>query len=196
MIRIHDGSTIELNEANSHDEATMKSVARFIIYSLLVTALSSNAAPHFRQAKSKKVGGYLTDGVFVGGQNLIEGTSLLNIRRHFSKKSKVERVVLDIGDYFGRPLVGKLGYFHIRINKKQRKIFIELTDLKKVKLPKDRFVRLVSASPVVQEMNYHFDAVDHTFVLEFSLNKSVALEVFKMPSNHKAGRIVLDMKVL
>ncbi|MCB0422667.1 MAG: hypothetical protein KDD61_16820 [Bdellovibrionales bacterium] len=163
---------------------------------LLFLIVTADGAPNFKSASTNKKGLYLVDGVFQGGRTLIEGTSLLNIRRHYYPKQKTERLVFDMGDFFGRPLLNRVGHFYVKINKHRRSINIEFTDLKKLNMSKDKLLRVVAQSPLINDFTYSFDPLDHSFVLVLKMKENVAVEAFQLPSAQKASRIVLDIKVL
>ena len=57
------------------------------------------------------------------------GFSLLNVRRDLSRKLGMERIILDIGDYQGRPLKGKVGYFQASVQKSPARVVVDLAQL-------------------------------------------------------------------
>ena len=75
----------------------MNPIQPLIFSAVIFLSQGSQAATPYKQTLSVKKNAYASDGVFIGGK-AGAGTSLLNVRRIFSPKAQLERVVLDLGD--------------------------------------------------------------------------------------------------
>lgn len=136
---------------------------------------------------------YIEHGVISGGES---GTAftLLNVRRVFSAKDKVERILLDLGDAFGKPLVGQVSYFQAAIEKDKPRVVIDLSQMLASGVSAESIKKIFAASPYVKEAKINFDPVDSTITIQLMLKKRVQLEAFKLPSSDKSSRIAIDLR--
>src|SRR5438128_53446 len=87
------------------------------------------AASPYKQSLEVKKNIYAVDGVFTGGR-AGGGTSLLNVRRIFSPKAKIERVTIDLGDKDAKPAGKNMGYFQVSVDAKDNRVVVDLSQLK------------------------------------------------------------------
>jgi len=177
----------------------MKSLSTLTtILVLAATALPSaaSAAVDRRLAANQKLNHYLQYGTVIGGETPAgsHGFSLLDVRRIFAAKDHIERILLDFGDDQGKPLKGKLGYYHVSIEKGQTRVVVDLAQMLGSNINQDRIRQIFQASPLVKEARINYDPVDSNITLQLLLKKKVMLEVFQLPSKDKASRVVLDLK--
>lgn len=154
---------------------------------------SSFAASTYKQALPKKINAYLNEGVVTGGR-AGKGYSLLNVRRDLSPKLGMERVILDLGDLEGKPLMGKASYFQASIEKNPPRIVIDLAQLSRSAVSEAKLKQIFKKSPYVKNVELTSDPEDRSASLVLSLNENMGVEVFEMPSQDKASRIVIDLK--
>ncbi len=163
---------------------------------VLVTGLSLEAfaLPH-RKALDHKTNQYLSEGIFVGGRSGMGGT-LLDVRRSFDKSAQAERIVLDWGDERGRPLLGKIGFFHIGLDKKNKRAVIDLTQVSQSGLSEDAVVKRLKDSPLIKKTQLIFDPFNVSTQLILDFKSDVAVEAFYLLEPTKAARLVLDLRPL
>ncbi len=136
---------------------------------------------------------YIERGAISGGES---GTAftLLNIRRIYSSKDRVERILLDLGDAYGKPLKNQVSYFQAAIEKENPRVVIDLSQMLASGVSKESLVKTFKASPFVKDTKINFDPLDSTITIQLILRKQVQLEAFKLPSADKASRIAIDLK--
>lgn len=163
-----------------------------ILVTVLVT-LPVAADSIYKKALPTKRNLYLTSGVVLGGES---GTSftLLGIRRQQAKNQSMERVILDIGDQAGKPLLNKLSYYQVSIEKNPPRIVIDLSQVNQTRVSETAIANLFAKSALVKSTSLTSDPEDNSTKLILNTKGPVAVEVFEMPSNKKASRVVLDLK--
>jgi hypothetical protein len=169
----------------------------FLIQVLIVTAATVTfAAVDRRWATNQKTNHYLQYGTIIGGETGrgSTGYSLLDVRRIFAAKEKIERVLIDFGDGDGKPLRGQPGYYHVSIEKDQMRVVIDLSQMLGSKINQEKVRDIFRGSPLVQEARINYDPVDSNITLQLLLKKKVLLEVFQLPSKDKPSRVVIDLK--
>ena len=154
--------------------------------------IRSEAAIPYRNTLTMKKNTYVKQGVFVGGK-AGEGSSLLNVRRTFSKKLQTERVVIDLGDEQMRPDGLDLGYFQASMDAKNNRVILDLAQLKYSKISERQVQNLFRKSPLVASVSLTFDPEDKTGTLVLNLKRPSRLEVFRMLDKKKPGRVVMDL---
>jgi hypothetical protein len=146
----------------------------------------------FSNAPLKKQGQYINDGVILGGK-ISDGFTLLNVRRGRSKKSRMERIVLDIGDLVGKPAKNEIAYHHISLDKQTSRLVIELNQVARSGVDQAALSEVFKRSPYVRQAEISFDPEDLTTSLILKLKRKTKVEVFNLISPNQPSRIVIDM---
>lgn len=147
----------------------------------------------YRRAMPKKINSYLSEGVFIGGV-AGRGFSLRNVTRRFGAKSKIERVVVDIGDENGEPLIGPAAYFHIEVDQQNSRVVMDLSQVQRSKLSVDQLKKIFSKSPYVALESIGYDPQDRATNLTLRMKRPIMVEIFSPEGEKKPGRIVMDLK--
>lgn len=169
--------------------------AKNILIGLILTGAASmpaSAAIDRKAALTEKKNSYLSNGVFFGGEGG-RGFSLVDMRRHYSPKDKIERVVLELGDDKGKP-TAKIGYFQVSVNKELKRVDIDLSQMRGAMVDQKKLETIFAKSPMVKSAKINYDPEDHGIVIQLQLASNANVEVFKVPAKDKSGRIVLDLK--
>lgn len=161
-------------------------VANLIAFGWVPVALGASM---YKRAHTDKQNLYLQQGAFYGGAAQRPST-LLEIRSKYSANSKVERVVLAIGDKDLKPLNDSLGPFHVAIEKQPKRIVVDLGSVAQSKLNEQQIKKSLAQSPFVKDVIAIQDPEDNSLSLILNLKKNVALEVLERDQ----GRLVLDLK--
>lgn len=171
---------------------------RILIVTML-TGLAATAAwgaTPYKQTLNVKKNSYLREGVFTGGK-AGEPTSLLGVRRTYSGKAGIERVIMDMGDGEAKPLRGSdLSYFQVAMDQSNRRIVVDLAQLKYAKINEGQLRQIFRKSPMVKSASLTFDPEDKAGTMVLELKKPARLEVFRLGGAKKNGRLVLDLKAL
>jgi hypothetical protein len=165
-------------------------LAQIIAVATVLTA--GWAATPYKQSLATKKNIYAADGVFVGGK-AAGGTSLLNVRRVFAEKSRIERVTLDIGDKDARPAGRDIGYFQVSVDSKDNRIVVDLSQLKLSRVSETAVQNLFKKSPYVASASLTLDPEDKAGTLVLNLKRPVKVEVFQMLKDRAPGKIVMDL---
>jgi hypothetical protein len=136
---------------------------------------------------------YIEQGIYSGGDAGVSHT-LLTIRRHYSAKDKMERVVLDLGDEKGQPLKGRVSYHQVSIEPKQSRIVIDLAQIKSSGVSPEALENIFKKSPFIAKTSMTFDPTDGGVSIVLNTKRTAQIEVFQLPSLEKASRLVLDLK--
>lgn len=145
-----------------------------------------------RSAGTKKANQYIEDGVIYGGQAGV-GYSLMDIRRFYSGKDRIERLIFEMGNERGQP-AKNLGYFQVNLNKKLRRIDIDMSQMRGAALDQKKIADLFKASPFVKTVKMNYDPEDRAILMQVFLKQNVEMEVFQIPAQNKFSRIALDIR--
>ena len=155
-------------------------------------SIAAIAAVPVRQAAGEKKNVYLESGVFVGGRDRGPLT-LENVRHSVQTSTGLERVVFDVASA-ASDSVGRPGFFHIAIQKKPRRVVIDLQDVNGAKLNAPQVTRVLQSSPYFSKAVYYFDRAHQALTIELPLKTDAEIEVFELASSDKPGRIVMDIR--
>lgn len=170
----------------------MKTLLYLFTVATLSAANIARAAIDRKAALNEKKNAYLSHGVFYGGE-ADRGFSLVDLRRHFSTKDQIERIVLELGDEKGQP-TKKIGYFQVSVNKELKRVDIDLAQMRGALVDQKKLETMFAKSPLVKSAKINYDPEDLGIVIQLQLASSADVEVFKVPAKDKSGRIILDIK--
>lgn len=169
----------------------MMGLVVFVVFATL--AGETHAASAYKRSLDKKIGAYLPEGVVVGGR-VGKGYTLLALRRSFEKETETERVVLDIGDINGKPVLGEIGYFHASIERNPARVVLDLAQVTRSGVDQDKLLKIFKNSPLVKSAEITYDPEDSATNLVLNFKYKTKVEVFQLNSPDAPGRIVIDMK--
>lgn len=153
------------------------------------------AASPYKRSLTQKNNAYVSDGVFIGGE-ANNGTSILALRREFSPKIGIERVVVDIGNKEAKPDAKDLGYFQVSMDPQNQRIVLDITQLRISKLSEQQIQEAFKKSPLVKSAELTLDPEDQSASLVLNLKQPAKLEVFQIRKSGKPARVVMDIKAM
>ncbi|OFZ11065.1 MAG: hypothetical protein A2Z20_02150 [Bdellovibrionales bacterium RBG_16_40_8] len=165
---------------------------RSLIFIVFFTSQGYAAIDHII-AKDSKKNQYIEYGTISGGESGGSHT-LLGLRRVFAPKDKIERILLDLGDSRGKPLHNKVSYFQVSIDKKQRKVVVDLSQMLASGVSEAVLKNRFKSSPLVKDTKISYDPQDNTITMQLFLKKNVQVEAFTLPAKNKPSCIVIDLK--
>jgi hypothetical protein len=166
-----------------------------LVLSAVLSSSVSMAATPFKVSLDAKKNSYMREGVFTGGR-AGSGTSLLAVRRSFSAKLKLERVILDMGDKEARPAGRDLGFFQASMDSANNRIVLDLSQLRLSKVSEVQVQRLFKKDPFVSSVSLTLDPEDKAGTLVLNLRRPMKLEVFQLLKPKSPARIVMDLTPL
>lgn len=152
-----------------------------------------HASVNYRMALSKKTNEYMEEGVITGGE-AIRGSILMDLQRIYSAKSKMDRVVIDIGAMSPGESLREMGYFHVSVEKKPARIVIDLPHVKALGKSLEDFHKAFYTSPFIDKYRLIANPVDSSMQILLELRRPVSVEVFQVLTSGKNPRLVLDLK--
>lgn len=168
-------------------------VKRFVwaAAAVLLWAQVTEAASPYKQTLTVKKNLYAHDGVFIGGK-AGAGTSLLNVRRIFSPKSQLERVVLDLGDHDAKPAGKNIGYFQVSMDARENRAVVDLSQLKLSRVSETAVQNLFKKSPFIENVTLTLDPEDKAGTMVLTFKRPMKMEVFQQLKADQPGRVVID----
>ena len=172
----------------------MASLRLFIACTFVTSSLF--AAIPIQQSAFEKKNHYVDSGVIIGGfdRGIQE---LLNVRGHFDKDSRVERLVLDMAPPAkgsGRVLATERpGFFHVSVQKDKKRILVDLQNVLD-KTSEEKIKRAIKNSPYISDAKIYQDSITKNLTLELSTKQAVRVEVFELAGVGQPGRLVIDVK--
>jgi hypothetical protein len=166
-----------------------------LIFCLIYVPVSGWAASPYKRTLSVKKNTYMSDGVFTGGV-AGKGTSILGLRRVYSSKIKIERIIVDLGDGEMKPTHKNLGYFQVGMDSKNNRIVLDVAQLAYSKISENQAKDLFRKSPYVAKVSLTLDPEDKAGTMVLQLKQPAKLEVFQLKNSKRPGRIVMDISPL
>ena len=134
------------------------------------------------KASIEKKHRYVENGTIIGGEAGTQ-TSVLSMRRLYAPKDGIERIVLDMGDRYGKPLKGQVGYFHVSLDRERSKLVVVLEQTQSSAVDQKKLKDIFKLSPFVKNARILFDPHDRGITIEMDLKRKVVVEASHLPSN-------------
>lgn len=151
------------------------------------------AASPYKQSLTVKKNSYIQDGVFTGGQ-AGSGSTLLGVRRAYSAKAKLERVIVDMGDKDGKSARPEnMGYFQASVDASRNRVVLDLAQLKMSMVTERSLAETFKKSPYVKSVEFTLDPEDKAGSLVLNLKRPMRLETFRISAPGKPARVVMDL---
>lgn len=167
---------------------------RFLVLTLLLAyGVLGFASTPFKKSLTVKNNSYLLDGVFLGGK-AGTGATILGVRRAFSKKAEIERVIVDLGDAQAKPAGKNPSYFQASVDQKTNRVVLDLAQLRMSLVTEQKLKEIFKNSPYVSSVEFTLDPEDKAGTLVLNLRHPTQLEVFELLDHKKPARIVLDLR--
>jgi hypothetical protein len=170
-------------------------IAGLVVLSGMAAAAVPSQQALFVQTLSAKKNRYVTDGVFTGGK-AGTGATVLGVRRTFSAKAQIERVIVDLGNKDGKADQSQTGYFQVSMDAGNNRVVLDLTQLKMAKVTEQQLKSVFKKSAYVSATEFTLDPEDKTGSMVFRLKRPMKLEVFQLRTPGKPSRVVLDLTPL
>jgi hypothetical protein len=160
--------------------------------SVLVRATEAKAAIEPTQATLKKSDRYLSSGLFVGGEHQRD-VALSDVRRQFSEKSKLERIVLEMKPVAGSSK-GRASFFQVNVNSVLGRVQIDISGMSGSARPLDEVSKLLEKSPLISKAELVLDPEDRSASLSLNFKKpGLKVEAYEL-TGADSGRLVIDVK--
>lgn len=162
------------------------------IVPILLVAQMGFAAVEPLQATLKKANRYVTAGVIVGGEHQRD-LALIDLRRQYSKKSKLERLVFEMKPV-ALPSKGRAGFFHIHIMESGARVQMDIAGLSGAYRPLNELIQMLEKSPLIAKVEMVIDPEDRAASLTLQMKRpGMEVEAYELPST-TSGRLVVDIK--
>ena len=150
------------------------------------------ASSPFKQSLAQKTNAYVKDGLFIGG-SAGSGSSLLAVRRNFSKKANIERIIIDLGNKDAKPAGKNMSYYQASMDAQHNRVILDLAQLKLTLVSEQKLKQVFKDSPFVASVEFTLDPEDQAGTIVLNLKRPMQLEVFNLLSTPKPARIVMDL---
>ncbi len=167
-------------------------IALFLL--LFTSSLTTHAATPYKRSLSVKKNQYATDAVFTGGE-AGRGAEILGVRRTYSGKAKIERVIVDLAEA-GVKVHDRTPYFQVNVDSTSRRVILDVSQLRSSKVSEPQLRQLFAKSPLVKDASITLDPEDKAATIVLETKQPVRVEVFQLKGKKKPGRVVLDLKPL
>lgn len=149
-------------------------------------------------SKSGKQNIYIDRGEFRGG---IAGRSFIlsELKRVYSSKGKIERYILQFVDGAGQSLLGRPGFYNIKVDQKNQRLVLEFSQVIGSRMDFNKIQDLIKKSPFVESTRMTYDPEDNALSLQLfikkNLMKKIKVEVFELDPKLGGGRLALDILI-
>lgn len=163
-----------------------------LILAVLVGTQAATAASSFKRTLTEKKNRYVTNGVFVGGK-ASDGVSLLGVRKAFSAKANLERVIVDLGDRRAQPSGKNISYYQVSLDSSKKRVVLDLAQLTTSNISEAQLKQTFKKSPYVSSAELTLDPEDKAATMVLNLKRPMKLEVFELLAKGKPSRVVMDL---
>jgi hypothetical protein len=152
---------------------------------LVIGFFSAHAAipPVFKNALTKP-------GAVTGGE-AGAGFSILNLEM-IPQKNRSERIVIDIGNYEGKPNMGKSGYFHVE-KKSNRLISIDFAQMGLTKVTQEKVNAALKKSRLIDQGLMTYDSLDQNMNLSLTAKKDIKIKTYQVVGKNQTSKVVIDL---
>lgn len=159
---------------------------------MMAAAAIPNKQTLFVQTLNQKKNRYMSEGVFTGGR-AGTGATVLGVRRTYSAKAQIERVIVEMGDKDGKGEADHLGFFQASMDPANNRMVLDLTQIKTALVTEQKLKDLFKTSAFVSNPEFTLDPEDKTGSMVFHLKRPMKMEVFQLHSKGKPSRVVIDL---
>lgn len=142
----------------------------------------------------KKPQNVLRDSGSVRGGQAGLGFSLLDLRKTASAKSKIERLVIDVGDRAYQKQTGSVGYFNVELRNGGKQVVVDFAQVLNAKFSEGDLKKKLASSNYIKSSEMIFESEGQTTSLVLNLKQKAQVRV--QPVNGKGkqtARLVLDL---
>ncbi len=131
-------------------------------------------------------------GSIIGG---VAGTgfSLLDLRKTQNAKSKIERIVFDIGDLRGRTQKGLPGYYHVQMLQNPSRLVIDFAQMPASRINAQEVQKRLASSMFIKSTELALDPVDQSLNLVLFLKNKPKAKVFQVAGKKTTSKVVVDL---
>lgn len=129
------------------------------------------------------------EGVTFGGL-AGSGFSLMNLSTQYNKKSKTERVVLDIGNLQGQPHKGWPAFYHAQL--KPQQLIIDFAQMPNSSLDAKALRQKLAKSKAIKSARLMPDPVSGSMALVLDLKQKSQVKFYQVQGKKGTSRVVVD----
>lgn len=170
----------------------MKKMLGCILVVLMGTAAHAAKTPKAGKPEIKKTAAIKIlkgEGVTYGGL-AGSGFSLLNVNSNYNAKTKVERMVLDIGTLQGEPHKGWPGFYHAEL--KPQQLIIDFSQMPNSNIQQKDLLKKFSRSKAIKSAKLMPDPVTGSMTLVLNLKQKSAVKFYQVEGKKGTSRVVVD----
>lgn len=127
----------------------------------------------------------------IAGGEAGSGFSILNLEL-VSRPNKTERLVIDVGDFEGKPHLGKPGYFHVE-KKSNHMVSVDFAQMGLTKVTQEQLDQALKKSKLLQQGRITYDSLDQTMNLSLTPKKNVQVKTYQVIGKNQTSKVVIDL---
>ncbi|RYZ83278.1 MAG: hypothetical protein EOP06_20280 [Proteobacteria bacterium] len=157
---------------------------------LLVGSPRALAIPAPLTVKPNAVSMPLKNAGNIQGGRTSDEFSLLGVQS--AKTANGEKLVLNYGDRFGKPVKGEPGYFQVALDKSGQRIVIDLAQVTSTGIEPEQLRKILATSRYVASSDMTMDPHDRSTNITLTLKEPVEMTVATDAGNR--AKVVVEMK--
>lgn len=136
-------------------------------------------------AEGRKSDAYIQDGLFVGGDRVVQDVVIKDLRRAMNPAG-YERIVIDLEGSSART-----PYYQIAVNRDEKRLILTLWGHPKFSSNPQKIVGAFKKSPHVESIEFYPQVEDEFMTIVMNLKTTQPVEAFELSS---PSRIIIDLK--
>lgn len=122
------------------------------------------------------------------------GFTLLDLRRTATKgKTKIERIVMDVGDRQGQSIKGRPGYYYAELKQNPSRLIIDFSQMPNSKVTAAQMAARFKGSNAVRKSSMSVDPIDSSLNLTLDLKKNTKVRVYQVAGKKTTSKVVVDL---
>ena len=160
------------------------------IFLQFLAAISMAAIPQNQQKKlDPKI--LVAPAAVIGGV-AGNGFSLLNIKKEFNAIAKTERLIIDIGNIYGKPNIGMPSYYHAQFMKDPARLVIDFSQMPVSLMSEKQLQEALKSSHFVRRVKMTMDPEDKTVSMILDLRPTTKLKIMQVRGVKTTSKVVVD----
>jgi hypothetical protein len=119
--------------------------------------------------------------------------SLVDLRRTYSDKLKIERLVIDFGESNFEKLIGPAGYYQVEVKQNPSRVILNFPKALNSKFEAKDLAEKLKGSPFIKSARLDFDRISQALFLTLELKKPLVVRAVPVEGKKDSAKLVVDL---
>lgn len=119
--------------------------------------------------------------------------SLLDLRRTYSAKAKIERLVVDLGEANFEKSTGPVGYYQVEVKQNPPRLILNFSQALNSKFESRELANRLKGAAFVKGSRMDFDRIGQALYITLDLKKPVSVRAIPVKGGQETAKLVIDL---